>query len=90
MGAVPRGYVLTEHASDVLKERGISTEWVAAAILSPDRKDPDGEGKMHFIKRIHEFGDRWLRVIVNPTANPKRIVTAYFDRKLRREHETQG
>ncbi len=87
---IPDGYVLTKHARDVLEEREIPEEWVAAALTSSDKMDWKNAEEVHFSKRIDAFGGRWLRVITNPSSDPKRIVTVFFDRKLRRDHETQG
>jgi hypothetical protein len=48
--------------------------------VEPDRVDPELE---HRLARISEYGDRVLRVIVNPMKLPLLVVTVYFDRKLR-------
>ena len=32
---------------------------------------------------VPEFGHRVLRVVVNPTVAPIRVVTLYFDRKMK-------
>ncbi|MDD4888114.1 MAG: DUF4258 domain-containing protein [Thiomonas sp.] len=76
-------YVLTQHARDALAKRQIRVEWVDAAMRSPvwieiDAIDPLLE---HRLAPIAEFGNRVLRVIVNPQTEPWRIVTAYFDRR---------
>ena len=47
---------------------------------SEDRED----GTQHFIKKIPEYENRWLRVVINVKVNPNRAVTAFFDRRLRR------
>nr|VFK66115.1 MAG: protein of unknown function (DUF4258) [Candidatus Kentron sp. UNK]VFK71745.1 MAG: protein of unknown function (DUF4258) [Candidatus Kentron sp. UNK] len=72
------------HFDDMLQERGIRREWVERTIQIPDRVEDHGDGTRHFIKRIPEFGNRWLRVVVNVTLHPKKRVTAFFDRRLRR------
>nr|VFK78176.1 MAG: protein of unknown function (DUF4258) [Candidatus Kentron sp. SD] len=72
------------HFNDMLQERGIRREWVERTIQIPDRVEDHGDGTRHFIKRIPEFGNRWLRVVVNVTLHPKKRVTAFFDRRLRR------
>jgi hypothetical protein len=74
------------HFQDMLKERQISLEWADRAVREPDRvEDHDDDGTRHFLKRIPEFKGRWLRVIVNITKEPNRRVTAFFDRRLRRQ-----
>jgi hypothetical protein len=37
----------------------------------------------HRLGVIDEFGARVLRVVVNPSAVPLRIVTVYFDRRMK-------
>jgi len=72
------------HFADMLREREIRREWVNAALESPDRTEDHDDGTRHFIKQIPQFGDRWLRVVVNVAGFPERRVTAFFDRRLRR------
>jgi hypothetical protein len=78
------------HFEDMLGERGIAKEWAERAMADPDTTEDHDDGTKHFIKRIPEFGNRWLRVIVNMGATPEKRVTAFFDRRLRRQHENQG
>lgn len=78
-------YQLTQHAKDVLADRGIALAWVertldAPARAEPDPADPDLE---HRWARITEYGDRVLRVILNRATTPPRVVTAFFDRGMR-------
>ena len=75
------------HFSDMLAERGILPEWAERTLTDPDLIEEHDDGTRHYIKRIPEFGDRWLRVIVNVSVTPERRVTAFFDRRLRRRHE---
>jgi len=75
----------TVHFGDMLQERGIDRRWVDLAIDGPDRTEDHGDGTRHFIKQIPEFGDRWLRVVVNVRVTPQLRVTAFFDRRLRRQ-----
>lgn len=72
------------HFADMLQERGILREWVGATIETPERTEEHDDGTRHYIRRIPEFGNRWLRVIVNVTVFPEKRVTAFFDRRLRR------
>ena len=74
----------TGHFGDMLNERGIEREWVDLTIRKPDRTEEHEDGTRHFIRQIPEFGNRWLRVVVNVTSQPERRVTAFFDRRLRR------
>jgi len=76
----------SKHFADMVIERGIEGGWVDRAIREPDRTEDheDEDGTRHFIKRIPEFENRWLRVVVNVVVEPERRVTAFFDRRLRR------
>jgi hypothetical protein len=78
--------VLSAHAATVLKERGISAEWMERVLLSPERSEFDRADPelRHAIGPISERGDRYLRVIYNSSTLPWRIVTLYFDRGLKR------
>ncbi len=48
--------------------------------VEPDPVDPE---LRHALAPIPEHGGRVLRVVYNPTASPWRVVTVYFDRRLR-------
>lgn len=74
----------THHFKDMLAERGIEREWVDRTVLDPERTEDHDDGTRHSIRRIPEFENRWLRVIVNVEVKPERFVTAFFDRRLRR------
>lgn len=78
-------YQLTQHASDVLAERRISVEWMEQvfanpAVIEPSLTDPDLENRFG---KIVEFGDRVLRVVVNTKVVPERVVSVYFDRRMK-------
>jgi len=72
------------HFSGMMAERGISREWVSRAMTEPDRTEDHADGTRHYLKRIPEQEDRWLRVVVNVATKPNKGVTAFFDRRLRR------
>ncbi|MBI4390148.1 MAG: DUF4258 domain-containing protein [Nitrospinae bacterium] len=78
-------YELSQHALDVLQERGISVEWVERVVSRPvlTKPDPVDSALEHQLGEIAEFDNRVLRVIVNVQVNPVRVVTAYFDRKMK-------
>lgn len=78
-------FELSTHARDMLQERHIAEEWIWRTLSSPDCQETDISGNVHYIKAIPEHGGRFLRVIVNPTVKPKRVVTVFFDRRLRRQ-----
>jgi hypothetical protein len=78
-------FLLTNHASVVLRERDIPMEWVRRVLTHPhlrlpDVRDPD---LLHALAPIAEREDRVLRVVYNKTMDPWRVVTAYFDRAWR-------
>jgi hypothetical protein len=75
-------YTLTEHARDAIHKRGIAIEWLERALDTPQWRVPDelDAALEHRLAVIPEFGGRVLRVIVNTTAEPERVITAYFDR----------
>ena len=65
--------------------RNIPVDWACRVVDAPehthrDKNDPE---LTHYIGRIKEFGNRALRVILNVENDPPRIVTAYFDRRLK-------
>lgn len=77
----------TQHARDALEERQIATRWVERvlrfpALTEPDANDPELE---HFLGRIAEHGNRVLRVVANPHVRPVLVVTAFFDRRMRKQ-----
>ena len=81
-------YQLTEHARESLRKRpSIRVEWVERVLLQPERVEPDRTDPEleHRMSRIPESGERVLRVIVKKTSNPIRVITCYFDRKMRRQ-----
>jgi hypothetical protein len=76
---------LTTHTKDMLNERNIREEWLWAAVKTPDRTEIGADDNTHYIKTISEFGGRFLRVVVNHHVQPQRVVTVFFDRRLRRQ-----
>ena len=75
--------MLTGHAQDVLIERALSAHWVWSTIETPDKMWQGNEGNIHYAKIIAERDSRVLHVVVNDNVSPKRVVTAFFDRRLR-------
>ena len=74
----------SSHARDAIIEREIDPDWVVRTIENPIRTEPDREDSelTHFLARIPENGNRVLRVVVNDTVVPPRVVSAFFDRRL--------
>ena len=78
-------YQLSQHATDSVAEREIPIEWIERVLTSPTRRMPDRRDAAleHLLGAIEEFDERVLRVVVNPTAVPVRVVTVYFDRTMK-------
>lgn len=78
-------YILTAHAAVVIVARTIDPDWIARTLAEPElaEADPTDRQLRHALRRIPERGNRMLRVVYNEASAPPRIVTAYFDRRLR-------
>ena len=76
-------YKFTDHADDMLKERNIREVWVRLTLENPERKESKDDGTVHYLRAIEERGGKYLRVVVNPHVRPRRIVTVFFDRRIR-------
>lgn len=83
-------YTMTTHARDMLLERKIKDEWVKRVVDDPDWENKTNDGTVHYFKKIPEYESRVLHVILNPSSSPHRVITAFFDRKARRQHATQS
>ena len=78
-------FELTKHAQKALNEREIPMEWLERTLAAPELvlPDPDDATVERRFRRIPEFGGRVLRVAVNTTVEPKRVVSVFFDRKMK-------
>jgi uncharacterized DUF497 family protein len=78
-------YELTKHAQEALVEREIAVEWMERALTTPELvlPDPDDSKVERRFLRIPEFGGRVLRVAVNTAVEPDRVVSVFFDRKMK-------
>ncbi len=78
-------YELTRHAEAAALKRKIDMEWIERALIEPDWTEPDPlkPGVMHAFLRIAERNHRVLRVVYNPGVHPVRVITVYFDRRMR-------
>jgi hypothetical protein len=74
---------LTKHARLKMKQRGISIEDVEEAVRYSDKTERDkiDEELVHFIKRLHS---RYLRGIAKVSGDNMIIVSAFYDRRLKR------
>ena len=78
-------FELTKHATQALAEREIPVEWVEQTLAAPELRlpDPDDPTVERRYRRIPEFGGRVLRVAVNGTIAPERMVSVFFDPKMK-------
>lgn len=73
----------TSHFVEMIRNRGIRRDWVERVLDSPRFRESRDDNTEHYLGQIAEYGNRWLRVVVNVSANPNRLVTAFFDRRVR-------
>jgi hypothetical protein len=75
----------SKHARKVLEERKIPVEWVERTLAAPELRlpDPDDAAVERRYRKIPEYGGRVLRVAVNNTVEPERVVSVFFDRKMK-------
>jgi hypothetical protein len=68
-------------------ERGIPRAWVERVVASVELRvrDPNDPDVERFFGRIPERGDRVLRVAVNTSVFPWRVVSVFFDRSMQGE-----
>jgi len=78
-------HVLSDRATRRLRERGIETAWIEAALSEPDRvlPDPVDPSAKHALKRIVARDDRVLRGVYNDTVEPICVISVYFDRGMK-------
>jgi hypothetical protein len=65
--------------------REIAMEWIQRTLDAPELSmpDPNDSSVERRFRRIPEFGRRVLRVAVNMTVEPKRVVSVFFDRTMK-------
>jgi hypothetical protein len=78
-------YELSDHAAKRVQERNIDPRWIEMTLSAPDRHEVDviDPSSSHALKRIAEMEDRVLRVVYNTTTTPVRVISAYFDRRMK-------
>lgn len=74
--------VFTAHARTMMHERGIQEDWVKSTVLDPDMTEQRDDDEVHYLKKIPQKGGKILRVIINPTTDPNRVITVFFDRRV--------
>ena len=78
-------YQLTRHAEHVLAERGIALEALEQTLTAPQWTEPDPADAtvQRYLRSIPQFRGRVLRVAVDHTAHPVRVVCMFFDRSAK-------
>jgi hypothetical protein len=78
-------YFLSAHASRVVMERSIQPDWIDRCLRVPAKVQPDPVDPtlLHHLLVIEENDRRVLRVVYNPTVVPARVITAFFDRRMK-------
>ena len=67
----------------MMKERLIQPTWVDMTLNEPEKVNDKPDGTRHYLRRIPEHGNRWLRIVVNVKATPNKAVTVFFDRGMK-------
>jgi len=75
----------SKHFGEMREERQISSKWIEQTLQYPDLIERKDDGTIHYIKKIDEFGGRWLRIVVAEKKNISKLITVFFDRTLRRK-----
>jgi hypothetical protein len=75
----------TTHAHTAMTEREIMSEWVEETLENPEHwaEDPKDSELRRFYRRIPDFENRVLRVVANTKVVPWRVVSVFFDRRMR-------
>lgn len=78
-----KNYILSKHAADIISEREINHNWLDITLNHPDEIIQKSYDEVHYLKSIAENDKRYLRVIINPISDPIKIVTLFFDRRVK-------
>lgn len=75
----------TTHAHTAMTEREILHEWVEETLVNPEHcaEDPKDTELQRFYRRIPDFENRVLRVVANTNVVPWRVVSVFFDRRMK-------
>jgi hypothetical protein len=66
----------------MMQERMIAEDWVTSTVNTPEQIEMRQDDEIHYLKRIPQNKNRFLRVIVNPSIDPRRVITVFFDRRV--------
>lgn len=73
----------TKHAKMKIKQRGIDIDYIKKVIVQTNKIEPDKFDKTltHFVGKIN---DRYLRVIARLEMGKALVISAFYDRRLKR------
>ncbi len=74
--------VLTDHALDMLAERGVALDWVVDTISAPDRVQAQ-PGKTYSFRAISAAGGKTLKVVHRRAGDDILVITVHFDRNAK-------
>lgn len=70
------------HARTMMQERMIEESWVTVTVSTPEKIEKRRDDEIHYLKRIPQNKNKYLRVIINPSVNPNRVITVFIDRRV--------
>jgi len=75
----------TKHAKHVMSAREIKERWILETVKNPEfrEEDPHDAEIERFYRRVAERDNRVLRFAVNTKLATWRVVSVFFDRKMR-------
>ena len=78
-------YVLSDHAKQRMVERNISEAWVSRTLTNPAKIEPDPVNPRccSAYAVIPECRNLVLKVVYDSIQDPIKVVTVYFDRKMK-------
>ena len=79
---MPGSLQYTAHARLMMQERMIEENWIISAAQNPDMTEIKRDDEKHYLKKIPQTGGKFLRVIINPSVRPPRVITVFFDRRV--------
>ena len=79
------GIEFTNHAKETMQDREIEEDWVEHTLDAPLLRvpDPAHDGLERLYRPISDRDGRVLRVVVDTSSDPWRVITVFFDRKMR-------
>jgi len=60
----------------------IRKDRVKSTVFAPDMTGEKRDDEKHYLKQIPQNAEKFLRVIVNPSLRPPRVITVFFDRRV--------